>query len=475
MTSVPPNVTQRPSETLLVSGIAPELACTGGLGPPRSELAIGALMPWAGRLWSINYLSSGRGSGTGCVLGEIDERLQRTVREEGIGVEGTFANRMVHFATSQLLLGPFLIDAQRRVRVVEGLLDYRLGGCMEHLHDPDNKCYVLGMEGHFLELDVHTLEVRQLFDLDQELAIPADAQTHFKAGFTAHGRVIVANNSFYQPEFRGERHAGRLAEWDGERWRVIDDNPYYEVHGRKRLGGVIYATGWDRASAILQALVPLPSGERVWRRYRLPRSSINFEHAWQTEWPRIRELEHERLLMDCHGMFYELSPHAWDGHVFGLKPVSCHLWAIPDFCSYKGLLVLGSDQTTPANGDNILGGEPDSGIWFGKTDDLWTFGRPSGWGGPWWRSPHGAGEASDPFLFNGFERKCLHLKNDGDGTVAYRIELDALGTGAWAPYQRSELAAGAATQHVFPDGLAAHWLRIVPEQEGVSTAQLYFS
>ncbi len=36
---------------------------------------------------------------------------------------------------------------------------------------------------------------------------------------------------------------------------------------------------------------------------------------WQTEWPRTREIEHERFLMDCHGMFYEFSPWAYGNRV----------------------------------------------------------------------------------------------------------------------------------------------------------------
>jgi len=115
------------------------------------------------------------------------------------------------------------------------------------------------------------------------------------------------------------------------------------------------------------------------------------------------------------------------------------------------------------------------GIWFGKTDDLWNFGRPSGWGGPWWQTPHAAGEASDPFLFNGFERKCLHLRNDGDANCGYRVELDALGTGVWTEHVSFRLGAGEGVQHAFPGGLAAHWLRVVPNAAGESTAQLFLS
>jgi hypothetical protein len=38
---------------------------------------------------------------------------------------------------------------------------------------------------------------------------------------------------------------------------------------------------------------------------------------------------------------------------------------------------------TPNADNNPVGGQPQSGIWFGKTDDLWRFGKPQGWGGVW--------------------------------------------------------------------------------------------
>ena len=35
--------------------------------------------------------------------------------------------------------------------------------------------------------------------------------------------------------------------------------------------------------------------------YRLPKASHTYDHLWTTEWPRIREVETERYLMDMHG------------------------------------------------------------------------------------------------------------------------------------------------------------------------------
>ena len=48
--------------------------------------------------------------------------------------------------------------------------------------------------------------------------------------------------------------------------------------------------------------------------------------------------------MDAHGMFYELSPLGWAGSTWGLRPVCQHLRMIPDYTSFRGMLVLGGNQ-----------------------------------------------------------------------------------------------------------------------------------
>jgi hypothetical protein len=125
-----------------------------------------------------------------------------------------------------------------------------------------------------------------------------------------------------------------------------------------------FATGWDHASAILEVFT---ESDQLWTRYRLPKASHCFDHKWQTEWPRIREVEHERLLMDHHGMFYELSPWAYGGRIWGVRPISTHLWVLGDFCSWRGMIVAGADKPSPSHGLNPTTAEPQSGLWFGKT------------------------------------------------------------------------------------------------------------
>jgi hypothetical protein len=422
-------------------------------------------MPWAGKLWLVSYVSHKTGSGSGTGLYEIDENLSMRKRPES--VVGTYANRMIHSQSNQLIIGPHIIDVEGNVRTIEEIQEHRLTATMKHLSDSDNKVYFLTMEGLLLEVDVNTLHAEQLFDLNQELGIK---KPHFKGGHTGKGRVVVANNTYEESEFEGSSANGRLAEWDGEKWKILEEKPFNEVTGRTNMGQVIFATGWDKASAILKVFAP-----GHWATYRLPKASHAFDHYWQTEWPRIREVESERYLMDCHGMFYELSPVAYSGKIWGVRPISTHLRIIPDFCSWRGFLVLAGNQVTPIGDSNLLAGEAQAGLWLGKTDDLWQFGKPKGWGGPWWEKLVSAGEPSEPYLMTGFDQKVLHLCHDNDHTVEFSIEVDFLGNQTWKTYDVIRVPSNGYAHHEFSAGFSAHWVRVIASLECTATAYFIYT
>ena len=101
------------------------------------------------------------------------------------------------------------------------------------------------------------------------------------------------------------------------------------------------------------------------------------------------------------------------------------------------MLVLGGNQTDRATG------QPQSGPWFGSIDDLFSFGRPSGWGGPWRHDAVKAHEPSDPFLMLGFQRKGVHIVRDGDdgaiagGLMAAWMRVGCTNTLFWMPSNTS--------------------------------------
>lgn len=444
-------------EPLNVNGVFPALSLVGD-HTGRSETGIGALIPWANKLWMIGYVAHITGSGIG--LYEISDDMTMKKRPESI--TGTFANRMIHDPSDQAIIGPHIIDKIGNVRTFTDLAKHRLTATMMHLSKPDSLVYFLTMEGLLYEANVYTLKTKLLEDLVMTFYHKTYQQlynegiyTHFKGGFTGNGRVIVANNAYQNEDYIGKLKGGRLAEWNGKQWTILDSTAYMEVKGKLNpiYGNGIWATGWDRASVKLMFYSPAYGG---WRTYRLPKGSQAWEHAWNTEWMRIREAQTERFMMDMFGIFYELPVMVYGGNMLSIKPVCNHLRVIPDFVYWRGMLVLAGDQV-----DNAVG-QPQSNLLFTNIDDLWKWGKPSGFGCVWRDEDVKANVHSDPYLMNGFDKKVVHFRDHSNKQVSFRIEVDILGDGNWSVFKVVDIPPSGYGYYVFPDGYSSQWVRIVP-------------
>lgn len=460
------------NKVININGVFPNLTVLGPSDQNRSESGIGALIPWADKLWMIGYVAHINGSRIG--LYEISDNMTMVQHTES--VTGTFANRMIHNSSEQAIIGPHFIDKHGNVRTCKELSRHRLAATMEHLNDPQNKVYFLTMEGMFFECHVHSLETTLLFDLYKELEIPKTGYVHFKDGFTGNGRVVVANNSYDERDFLGESHAGRLAEWDGKskHWVILERTAFIGVGGKNSpvfsgktiYGNPIFATGWDNKSVILKCY---NDRSQKWQRYRLPKGSNSYDHAWNTEWMRIREVQSERFIMDVFGIFYELPMMTYGGFVWGIKPISYHLRLIPDFCFWRGLFVMASDQT-----DHGVG-QPQSGLLFQNIDDLWRYGKPTGSGAVWQNDTLQAGDTSDPFLMTGFDKKTVHLRNNAKKDVEITILVDFLGNEEWNIFKKINVKGNGYDFYTFPDGYSAHWVKLKVDKESVVTAQFVYN
>ena len=85
-------------------------------------------MPWAGKLYVQNYNSHKARSGAGVSLRVIHEDLSMEVVPETRGVDGTYTNRFVHFASNQMIIGPHVIDERHRIRTVSEFVPLRVCG-----------------------------------------------------------------------------------------------------------------------------------------------------------------------------------------------------------------------------------------------------------------------------------------------------------------------------------------------------------
>ncbi len=209
------------------------------------------------------------------------------------------------------------------------------------------------------------------------------------------------------------------------------------------------------------------------RRFRLPRGYA----ARQPELVPMRvcrEVCTERDLFHAGGTFYEL-PAENAGGFAKIRPITTHRLRITDYCSWRGLLVLtGLAPGDPESPRVIVSDDKKARVWLGAVDELWQLGRPTGFGGPWKETPAKAGEPSDAYLANGFDRKSLALTHDAAGTVSITLQADFTGDGTWREYRKFSVPAGEVVAYEFPEAFAAYWLRFVADRDCRATANLSY-
>ena len=459
------------AEPECIDGIYPHLAMFNDEG----ECGTGAVVPWAGSLWVMTY-------GPHCPVGSSDRLYQITpdlkqvVRPESIG--GTHANRLVHRASGQVLMGPYLIDSKGNVRVVPiAAMPGRLTGAALDWTDPD-KVYVTDMEEALYRLDVKTLATETLIrDGHNAKAFrdyfrrtgatpPPGWNTaedshlfgyHGKGTCSGFGKVFYCNNGQCSAQAMRDPFtpSGCLAEWrPGDRqWHLIRTNQFTEVTTRDGVCGnehpganPIWALGWDAKSVILT----VTTNGTDWVDYRLPKASHCYDgaHGWNTEWPRIRDIGEKDLLATMHGTFWRFPKDFSPANPNGIRPISTYLKVIGDFCRWGDRIVFGCDDQAQ---NEFLGkralkkdapkrDRSQSNLWFVKPEELDTFGPPSGEGWVWWKEDVKAGAVSDPFLFAGYDEMRFTF-TDGAGRP---VRHELLREGDWVRVKALEDVKGAA-------------------------------
>jgi hypothetical protein len=213
------------------------------------------------------------------------------------------------------------------------------------------------------------------------------------------------------------------------------------------------------------------------KRWRLPKGDAAFDSPRFGGARIAREVATERDLLNAHGTFYEL-PANNAGGVSKIRPISTHNRLVHDFCSYRGLLFMsGVARNAPANNPHILRStDGKAALWAGAIDDIWKLGKPRGQGGPWHQSKIKAGQASDPYLITGYDKKRLQLRCDDPQSDHLKItaQIDIHGDGTWIDYQTFPIKNGETIDHEFPDAFSAYWIRFVSDKETTATATLSY-
>ncbi len=470
---------------LCVSGVYPHLAMTNGEG----ECGTGAVVPWAGSLWAVTY-------GPHCPVGSTDKLYQVTpdlkqvVRPESVG--GTPANRLIHRESGKLSIGQYLVSSDGAVETIPLVkMPGRLTGAARHLTDPAHKIYVTDMEEALYEVDVTKTpaETRTVirdghnkaaFDkLFRETgATPpagwseAEDSTlfgyHGKGTCSGFGRVFYANNGQDSEAARRDPRtpSGSLAFWQPgmKNWELIRTNQFTEVTTRDGVYGnehpeknAIWALGWDHRSVILTTT----DDGQTWHDYRLPKGSHSYDgaHGWNTEWPRIREIgTGDDFLATMHGTFWKFPADFAPGHAAGVRPRSTYLKVIGDFCRWGDRVVFGCDDhakceflnVRPLKGKRPEARPSESNLWFVEPERLDALGPREGKGAVWSGDAVKPGQASDPFLFAGYDQTWLWLN------VPAVLQVDEKGDGKWTTWKR--LTPGG---YDLADAPRGEWVRLV--------------
>jgi len=469
------------AQPVQVSGIYPHLAMFNEEG----ECGTGAVVPWAGRLWAVTYAPH-KPAGSSDKLYEITPELRQIVRPESIG--GTPANRMIHRESQQLFIGPYAIDASGAVRAIPYAEMFgRPTGNARHLTEPAGKIYCATMEEGLYEIDVKTLAVKELWaDEQRKAGRHADLPGyHGKGLYSGQGRIVYANNGDHAKEALSDPRvpSGVLAEWDGKAsaWSVVRRNQFTEVTGPGGIDGgqpgdPIWSIGWDHRSLILMCL----DGGK-WHAFRLPKGSHSYDgaHGWNTEWPRIRDIGENDLLMTMHGTFWKFPRTFSAKNSAGIAPRSNYLKVIGDFCRWNDRVVFGCDDSAKseflnkrkAKGTIAGPGQSQSNLWFVEPARIDRLGPVIGRGAVWLDDAVKANVPSDAFLFSGYERRGVHLAADA---ATFIFEVDAKGDGTWQPLRSVEVRGDAWVD--FPASERGAWVRVKTDRDCANaTAFFQFS
>ena len=134
---------------------------------------------------------------------------------------------------------------------------------------------------------------------------------HGKGLYSGQGVLVYANNGEKGDAARRAPFvpSGALRKWKGTGdWQLIRRNQFTEVTGP---GGIYGNAGSGERSGLVDRLGcsfadPDVLDDGTWHRFRLPKASHCYDgaHGWNTEWPRIRDIGEDDLLMTMHGMFW---------------------------------------------------------------------------------------------------------------------------------------------------------------------------
>ncbi|MDB6029244.1 MAG: hypothetical protein JWM68_5467 [Verrucomicrobiales bacterium] len=240
----------------------------------------------------------------------------------------------------------------------------------------------------------------------------------------------------------------------------------------------IWSIGWDHRSLILQVL-----DHNKWQSFRLPKGSHSYDggHGWNTEWPRIRDIGEDALLMTMHGTFWKFPKTFSAKNSAGIAPRSNYLKVIGDFCRWNDCVVFGCDDAAKseflnkrkAKGEIAGPGRSQSNLWFTKPDQLDDLGPALGRGAVWLQEDIKANAPSDAYLFSGYSHRGLHLTHDANDAVTFTLEVDTKGNGSWRTLREVKVPAHGYVWTEFTAKEKGVWIRVKANRDCPSATAFF--
>lgn len=463
-----------------ISGIIPSIAFFNNEG----ECGTGAVVPWAGSLWAVTY-GPHSPFGDSNKLHQISADYTMKIFPGSVG--GTHADRMIHLPSQQLVIGPYFIDKNGKVRVMNiKKAPGRYTGVTLSLKNPRKEVVMATMEQGFYTVNVNSLKTKTIFEDGNQLKKEGRTESyqrtlckgvHGKGFYSGQGVYVYSNNGEDSPQalVNPRTESGSLSEFDGKTWKLVRRNQFTEITGPGGITGPkdsahdpIWSLGFDSKSVVLA----LRDYRHGWSFYRLPKADNSYDgaHGWNTEWPRIRNVGTDSepyYLMTMHGMFWHFPATFAYGSTGGLRPLTSYLKIIPDFTSWQGGLAFGCDDSAQSEFMNkrkfkggIHGpGQSQSNIWFTSMSQPAHNGTSDAIGCVWEDDNVKAGEVSEPMLLAGWNTRNVWLQNKSSHAVTFTFEVDRTGNGKWAKAFTLNIPANGSLCQSLAD-ISGEWIRV---------------
>lgn len=461
------------------------IAISTTMAGQQYEGGVGALMPWNDRLYFTTYPSeNGYGAGLGLHsigAGETTPRLEAETNCVDVG-------RLVHTETKTLFIGRHKITAAGVITALTGIdAGDRVCGFARHPLALTTKVVALTMSSasanrtsRIYEITVATGAAVQVADASTAgLSGQTDSGQHFKtihaainATDSSKSRLYVVNNRFLPGSNLSVVNPSTWG-WAGISAANSFPGSWINVGGSYmgENGNTVFATGIDSKSAVLW-LLDGDDSTITPGKYRLPLASWSQFHRYQQEWMRLRQVSTERMVLDLHGTWYDVSPYLAGAATVALgglpriRALSRHYNTYPDFCIFDGMLALAYNGSTPQGTEFPDAGQPQAGIIFRDIEDITRGAKPDGKG--WWFKAEAVsnGTESDRMVVRGYDRIGCQFVN---GT-ATPIDVDVKVYESSITYVERTVTvpANGGTHFEYSSGFGADFISLVPKAAGTS-------